>query len=300
MKKITHVSVGIPAYNEGQNIQQLLQSLIMQKEEGIKLKEIIVMSDGSSDDTEAKVKAIKDRRIKFLDDGKRMGKSARLAQIFSKFKGDALVLIDADVYIKDSDLLAKTIKHANLPKTGLAGINARPLPATTFFERIIEAGVTAMKTMARTWNNGHNYLSFKGAFLALDAKLAKTMTMPKEIVNNDAYIYFAAVQDGYSPAYLKDSFIYFRSPATLADHIKQSSRYQSSKNELKKYFTLDWETHYKIPVSVQLLSVLDTLLARPIDTIGYIAVFLYAKLVRQTNIKSTWSIATSTKGRISV
>lgn len=300
MKQITTISIGIPAYNEGQNIQQLLRTLLVQKEQAINIKEIIVMSDGSSDDTEQKVKAIKDRRIKFVDDGKRLGKSARLDQLFRRFSGDALILLDADVSIKDDDLLAKTIKNADLKQTGLAGISACPLPPETFFERIVEAGVISMKNMAQTWNNGNNYLSFKGCFLALDKKLAKSITMPKEVVNNDAYIYFAAVQAGYCPAYLKDSAVYYRSPMTLADHIKQSSRYQSSKEELEKYFALDWGTQYVIPTQIQVLSILKTFLRRPVETIGYVAVFIYSKFVRQTNIKSTWSIASSTKGKIRV
>lgn len=300
MKKITRVSIGIPAYNEGQNIQLLLRSLIKQKAEGMLLHEIIVVSDGSNDDTAKKVKTIKNKRIILIDDGKRIGKSARLNQIFKRFTGDILILIDADVYIKDNDLLSKTIQEANLTKTGLAGINAQPLPATTKFEHILEAGVTAMKTMAQTWNDGHNYLSFKGCFMALDGKLARKIHMPREVVNNDAYIYFAAVQHGYSPAYLKNRCIYFRSPTTLDDHVKQSSRYQSSKNELKKYFTFDWEKWYKIPMRVQIISIWECIIAQPIYTCAYILVYIYTKFVRQTNIQSTWSIASSTKSRISL
>lgn len=300
MKNITKVSIGIPAYNEGQNIQQLLHKLIAQKEQGIKIEEIIVMSDGSNDDTEQKVKAVKDRRIRFIDDGQRLGKSARLTQIFSRFKGDVLLLLDADVYIKEKDLLSKTVTSANLKHTGLAGINAQPLPAKTFFEQILEAGIMVMKSIAKTWNNGQNYLSFKGCFMALDGSLARSIKMPSEIVNNDAYIYFAAVQAGYSPTYLNDRYIYFRSPMTLGDHIKQSSRYQSSKDELKRYFTLDWETYYSIPVRIQLVSVLKAILSRPVETMGYVVIYIYSKLMRQTNVKTTWSMASSTKEKLSL
>lgn len=300
MKKLTTVSIGIPAYNEGSNIQKLLKTLLAQKETGIKIKEIIVMSDGSNDDTREKVTAVKDKRIRFYDDGKRLGKSARLNNIFKIFTGDVLVLMDADIMITQRTLIAKTIKNAQLNKTGIVGVNALPLPAQTYFEKVLEAGVHVMKDISKQWHNGNNYLSFKGAFLALDGKLAKTITMPASIVNNDAYLYFSAVQSGYSPAYLEDSRVYYRSPMTLSDHLKQSSRYQSSEGELMNHFTLDWDYHYKIPHAVMISSMVKSLFKRPGTMLPYLSVYFYTKVNKQMNINSTWSIASSTKGKISI
>lgn len=48
MKKLS-VSVGIPAYNEEQNIASLIFGILKQKVNNITLKEIIVISDGSTD-----------------------------------------------------------------------------------------------------------------------------------------------------------------------------------------------------------------------------------------------------------
>lgn len=300
MNKIITVSVGIPAYNEGENIQNLLVSLLRQKQSGFILKEIIVASDGSNDDTDKKVKQLKDKRITFKDDRNRLGKSARLNYIFRTFKGEVLILMDADIMITDNSLLSKTIRRAKLQNTGIAGVNALPLPAKTSFERIIETGVLIMKDIAKKWNNGNNYLSFKGCFLALDGKFARTIQMPSQIVNNDAYLYFAAVQAGYSPAYLEESKVYYRSPMTLKDHVKQSSRYQSSEQELRRYFDLDWKKQYRIPRTALITSMMKSFLSRPVTTVQYIGILLFSKMQKQTNIKSTWSIASSTKGKISL
>ncbi|MBA3723669.1 MAG: glycosyltransferase family 2 protein [Candidatus Levybacteria bacterium] len=295
MKAQVNVSIGIPAYNEGKNIQQLLMSLLAQKEDSIKIKEIILLSDGSNDDTGQKVKAIKDRRIIFKDDHKRLGKSARLDQIFRSFTGDVLILMDADIVITDAQLLEKTILAANLSRSGIVGINALPLTAETFFEQVIETGVRIMKDIAKGWNNGNNYLSFKGCFLALDGKLAKAIHIPASVVNNDSYLYFAGVEKKYVPKYLSDISVYYRSPMNLADHIKQSSRHQNSRKELEKFFTLDWDYEYTMPVALVILSILKSILTRPIYFVAYLAVTLIAKVKRQTNIKSTWSVAKSTK-----
>ncbi len=299
MKPVT-VSVGIPAYNEGKNIQRLLLSLLAQKENGIVLKEIIVVSDGSSDDTAKKVKAIKDKRIVFKNDGKRLGKSARMDQIFRMIKGDVLLLMDADIVIHDQSLFSKVVRRAKLEKSGIAGVNVLPLKAEVFFEEIIETGVLIMKDIAKNWNVGRNYLSFKGAFLALNGDFARSIHIPASIVNNDPYLYFAAVEKGFKPTYIASCEVYYRSPMTLSDHIKQSSRFQGSREELSKYFTLDWEKEYTMPVAIVIKSILKSIGTRPFHFGLYSLVNVISKFKRQTKLKSTWSIASSTKGKISI
>lgn len=295
MSKRIAVSIGIPAYNEGKNIQKLLVSLLAQKETSVQIKEILVVSDGSTDDTRQKVKALKDKRIIFKDDGKRLGKSARLNYIFKTFTGDVLFLMDADITITDHTIIARTIRNGKLPKSGLVGVNAQPLPATTYVEKTLETSVALMKDIAKSWNNGQNYLSFKGCFLALDGKFAKSLHMPAHIVNNDAFLYFAALQSGFSPAYLSQTRVYYHSPKTIADHMKQSSRYQSSQQELRQHFTMNIDKEYKIPSHVIVQSMIKSLVSRPVTTLSYVWIAFYAKLHKQTNHKSAWSIARTTK-----
>jgi glycosyltransferase involved in cell wall biosynthesis len=298
MKRPVTVSIGIPAYNEATNIKNVLLSLLKQKEQGFVLKEILVMSDGSSDTTEQVVKEVNDKRIKFFDDHKRLGKSARLDQIFRRFSSDVLILADADILIKDDKLIATTLNRANLSQSGLAGVNALPMLAQTFMEQTLEAGVMVMKEVSKRINNGNNYLSFKGCFLALDGQLAKKIHMPASIVNNDAFLYFAAKKYGYTPTYVEESIVYYRSPMTLADHLKQSSRFMTSKEELAKHFTFDMNKEYALPQAIVLKSTAKTLLTRPFSTASYLAINVISKLKKQRGIKSTWKIASSTKGEM--
>ncbi len=299
MKPVT-VSVGIPAFNEGKNIQRLLLSVLAQKENGIVLKEVFVMSDGSSDDTAKKVKALKDKRIKFFDDGKRLGKSARMDQLFRKVSGDVLMLMDADIVIDDRLLFSKVVRRGKLEKAGIAGVNVQPLKSEVFFEEIIKTGVLIMKDIAKNWNAGRNYLSYKGAFLALDGSFARSIHIPASIVNNDPYLYFAAVEKGFKPSYITSCEVFYRSPMTLHDHIKQSSRFQSSREELSKHFKLDWDKEYTMPVAIVMKSILKSIGTRPFHFALYGAVNVISKVKRQTKLKSTWSIANSTKGKISI
>ena len=69
MAKKLSVSVGIPALNEELNIKQLLTAILRQEEDSFVLREIIVVSDGSTDETVALAKSIKDKRIRVINAG---------------------------------------------------------------------------------------------------------------------------------------------------------------------------------------------------------------------------------------
>ena len=168
----------------------------------------------------------------------------------------------------------------------------------TFFERILDAGVYTAKRMAEQWNNGDNYLSFKGCFLVLSKDYASKLHIPAKLVNDDAYLYFSAKQMGFQTAYVKDCVVYYHSPKTLQDHIKQSSRFQFSQQELKRYFK-DNQGFYHIPKGIYVKSMLESLFAKHIFFIAYIITNLISKK-RRHSVTSSWSLADSTKRNLAL
>ena len=56
-KKLT-VTIGIPAYNEQENISCLLRSIIKQKAWSYRLQSVVVVCDGSTDGTLGKARII--------------------------------------------------------------------------------------------------------------------------------------------------------------------------------------------------------------------------------------------------
>jgi len=297
--KRTSVSIGIPAYNEEANIKQLLTLLLFQSASDFTLEKIYVVSDGSTDKTAAEVAKIKDPRIYFSDDKKRLGKSARLNEILKLNTSDVLILMDADVVFNDNNLLSKLIKQVDFTTIGIAAINACPLPPNTFFERVLDTSVSMVKDIAQRWNNGNNYLSFKGCFLALSGKYASTVRLPKQLTNNDAYLYFAAKKAGFGAVFVNDCYVYYKSPITLGDHIKQSSRFQQSKDELQKYFSKK-ELSYAPQKSLVLLSMGRMFVKQPIPFLAYLGIHAIAKLRMQKLTNPTWRIASSTKQKIAL
>lgn len=293
MNKIT-VSVGIPAHNEEANISTLLQSLLSQSEKNYQLKEIIVAADGCTDGTVQRVTEVKDKRIRIINDGQRKGKSARLNEIMRLFSGDIIIFIDADIVIKNKQLFDTIIASVDFSKAGLVSPNYVSLPAANFFEKCLHLSLDVQVDLRKKWNNGKNYLSFKGAFMALGKNFAKTIQLPKKLVNDDGYIYFKALERGYTPAYLPDVCIYYKTPDNFKDYVAQSSRYQASEGELSKFVTIS-EKDYTVPKSLYYTTSLKYLLQKPLYMIGYLFIRVSARLVKKKQLKSTWVAASSTK-----
>ncbi|HUQ85827.1 MAG TPA: glycosyltransferase family 2 protein [Candidatus Limnocylindrales bacterium] len=295
MKKIIKLSIGIPAYNEAANIKSLLRTILSQSENSFKLQEIILVSDGSSDKTVFEANKVKSNKINIIAESYRKGKSERINQIINTFNGDILLLIDADIKIKDKLLFSKIVENNNFNKAGLISVNAIPDKANNFFQKIIKSGVIVSQQISSTWNNGNNYLSFKGCFLGLSRNFAKKIQLDNSLVNNDAYLYLIAKKLGYYPEIYKGAEVYYKSPKNLSDHMNQSLRFKDSKKEMKKYFKKNLSSEYDIPVSVYGKAFIKGMMSNPILFTNYLLVRFITFIWPFENLKSTWRIALSTK-----
>ncbi len=90
------ISVLLPAYNEAQNLSELVPELAAVLARLTANFEILIVDDGSTDDTARVLERLAFPRVRYVKLRKNTGKSAALAAGIARAKGDVIVFMDAD------------------------------------------------------------------------------------------------------------------------------------------------------------------------------------------------------------
>jgi glycosyltransferase involved in cell wall biosynthesis len=295
--KMISVSVGVAAYNEGANIGNLLSSILQQHEVGYKLVEIIVISDGSSDNTVRKVRKFNDARLRLISNKDRLGQTIRQNEILSIAKGTVIVLLEADTILVDDTYLAKLVapflQETNI---GLVYGLSLPLPGETFFEQMMSFVDITKNKAFRTWNNGHNvYLCHSGK--AYSRQLARRLIWPLD-APEDSYAYLFCRRLHFKVRQVPEAVVYYRSPANMADYFKKTIRFNRGKGTLVKYFsqkTLDLT--FNLPISIVILIFGESLFMPFVYAYTFALVHLLSKikLFLTPAFNALWEPSKSTK-----
>ncbi|OGK15518.1 hypothetical protein A2774_04480 [Candidatus Roizmanbacteria bacterium RIFCSPHIGHO2_01_FULL_39_12c] len=297
--KLSSITVGIPAYNEAENIGNLLKNLLKQKNTKFFAKEIIISSDGSDDNTIAVINSFSEPKIKLIDNKDRQGAARGLNQIIQAAEGDILVLLDADVRIKDSFFLEKIAISLKEKQASLAGAYYAELKPRSLFAKVLNVSMQIKHRLFSSFNKGDNIYTCHGRARALAYNFYKKLHLPVS-VGNDMYVYLKCKEFNLKYCYVPEAIVWYRLPETLKDHQKQSVRFFSSEKEMERLFAPDFVRSFtRIPVGDILLAgmrSLPVILLHPFELVFYLLLEVYLKLtsqfVRQSQI---WDISLSSK-----
>ncbi len=299
-KKYT-VTVGIPAYNEEVNICLTLESIIRQKQENYILEKIIVISDGSGDSTDEKVKdmAKKYPLISLLADGKRKGKTERLNELHGLNRSDIVVNFDADVILKDEYVLEKIIRHFSDGSVALVVGNNIPLPGRAFIERITNASDLLWYEVRKDFNGGDNIYNCAGSAAAIRGLYVRSMIFPPGTVADQQFVYLSVKRDKKKFIFEKEAVVSYRTPGSIEDFFKQAGRSLIEKKYIAHYFSEEMQDHYFIPASVKARAVSKRLIESPLFTFLALSfqVMLRVFPVKKDNLHESgmWDVAKTTK-----
>ena len=249
-KKLIPISVGIAAFNEENNIQNLLRSVLDQYENGFYIKEIIVISDGSTDKTIKRVEQIRSNKIKMIEGSERKGQTIRLNEILNIFSGEILVLLEADTILSKKNFLTKLIEPFKKVKNlNLVHCHALPFPrqhgglvekSIIFFDSLKKHSFTSL-------NNGNNVYRY-GSGKALSKSLTRKLQWPED-VPEDSFGYLFCKNNELKVMHQPESVVYYRSPVTLFDYFKKTIRFNKGRTQLLKYFPSELiYKEYKTPI----------------------------------------------------
>lgn len=212
-------------YNEEQNIAQVLNAIINQKEKEVHIDEIIVVSSGSTDRTDEIVKKIaqKNRRIKLITETKRNGKSKAINIFLREAKNNILVLESADTLPNDTtiEILCSRLKNK---KVGIVG--ARPIPIKT--KNKILSFVVKLQ-----WELHHLISEEKPKFGELIAFRKIVKEIPTTAVDEEE-IASMIKRKNYELVYEPKAIVFNKGPESIREFLRQRRRIYAGHLKLKK------------------------------------------------------------------
>jgi hypothetical protein len=104
--------------------------------------------------------------------------------------------------------------------------------------------------------------------------------------------------NGYRHVHVEGAQVYFHSPNTIDEHMKQSSKFQRSKNENQRFFKQDLSKYYRIPKLVAFYALFLVLIRKPILTTCYVGILGMSRLSAEKRLSlqtGVWQTDMSTK-----
>lgn len=301
MNRKPTVTIAISALNEEKNIGSFLKSVLTQKEEGFSIENIWIFSDGSTDKTVDISLAFKDKRVSVFEYRNREGKSSRLNIIYKKLTSDFLVQSDADVVFSHKYVIRDIIQPLiNEKEVGMCGGNPLPVQGETFTERAINCTTEAFTPLRKSLRGGNNVFSVDGRILAYKKELVKKIFIPEyDVTANDAYTFFACLTLGYKYRFVESAIVFFRSPQTLKDQVKQNTRFLAMPIKMSKYFDPGLVRKEKsIPRLILVRQMLKIFVRHPVLCTYIYIVNLYCRLtvrIAEKKLTALWPTADTTK-----
>lgn len=286
------VSVFIPAYNEENNIKQLILQILSQNQKNFVLEKILIVSDASTDHTAEEIQSIKSPLIELAENDKRMGKWFGFTIAQKRLSSELIISIDADTTIKDEEMFSKIINE--IKDEDLVSVRQFPKKPEKMLEKIIYSGV---KTSLQYYeeNDSQMYLC-NGRFILTTEHFFKSIQW-FPMFGTDVYTYINLASQGKKFRYIKDITIYYNLPKNIRDYIKQSSRAFYIKEQFEDKLGKNVNKLFK-PINKKFIAkiLLKQLITNPFSIISYILLKLTSRfLYKKINQKPLWDIAKSTK-----
>ena len=209
-------SVGVMAYNEEQNIGKLLEALTNQRLDGVDIRQIFVVSSGSTDGTDDIVRewAARDDRISLIRQESRQGKASAINLFLDAAEADVFVLESGDT-IPAPDCVERMLAPFDDPHVGMSG--GRPMP--------VDDDGTFMGFVVHMLWRLHHMLALKHPKLGeMVAFRSVVRSIPPDTAVDEASIEAIVVEQGLTLAYAPDALIYNKGASTVSDFLKQRRR----------------------------------------------------------------------------
>ncbi len=273
------VSIGICAYNEAARIQGLLEFLSAQRlPPDFSLAEIVVVASGCTDGTVdiVRQRAQADSRCILVEETERRGKASALNLILNRFRGDVLVLVNADARLSQGSIRALLDVFSRKQDTEIACGFPIPEESPSRVVSVVEETwwrlhnrtLQALATLGRGNHCCDELMAMKRGFLR---------SIPGDIICDGSYFGVSAAIRGTTVQLCPDAVVFVDTPSSLFGLLKQRRRNLRGHWQVARLFgeapyTLELLTRRRPALAAQIL--LSELLDRPLRTIAFLVIAL--------------------------
>lgn len=228
-------SFGICAYNEEENIGELLDNISNHKTPHT-LEKIIVVASGCTDRTAeiAKKHANLDSRISLIVEDERRGKYLAVNRIFRENTSEVLIMIDADCLIADG-AVDQLIQSLEDKKVG--AVCGRTVPLNKEFDGfwgyISHFRYKVFDESALRAVKNKSFYHISGYLYAIRGGLAKEIELP-QIVQDDLYVGLETIKRGYLVDFEPSALVNILHPTKFSAFVKQRKRIRLGHMQIEK------------------------------------------------------------------
>jgi len=293
MTKKVPCTVGIFAHNEEANIAHLLEIMLAQELETVVVREIIVVSSGSTDQTDQIVAgfAKKDERIRLLVQAERLGKASAI-NLFLKHQTERVLVICSADLLPEPDALEKLVAPFADEEVGMT--SSRPVP--------VNDPDQFMGFAAHLLWDLHHEINLRGGFKAgeMIAFIKIFERIPYQTSVDEASIEPVIRGQGYKVRYVPEAIVYNKGPETVEDFLRQRRRIYSGHLDIKVLLGYSVSTMSGMTVLKTLLGKLNWRPKQFLWTWSVVGLEVYGRFLGWRDFKNrrdhvVWEIASSTK-----
>jgi glycosyltransferase involved in cell wall biosynthesis len=286
---VRSITVGIPSYNERQNVVNLLRAI---EEQHTPIFEVLI-SDDSSDNTPSLVHNFAQHSlldIQLFHHDTRRGAAAAWNEILQRAAGDIIVLYDADT-IPHPSCTEQLTSHIQ-GNVGICASNSQPVQAAGIAGR---ASVFISKWLRSVRLARLSQYTVMGRALAINSSDAKKIEIPTNIIAIDLYMQCKVLEMGRDVFYNDGAIVYFKPANNIHDLASQVIRAVNGHKQIEELVS---SCRICLPRRVAIAHAVKNAAKDPLGvlsvTIGYSLIPYYRSRLEHTDT-AKWHTAASSK-----
>jgi len=266
------VTVGIMVHNEAANIGACLEAIRQQRLDSVRLERILVVSSGSTDETDALVarEVLRDDRIVLLTQPRRLGKiSAINAFLEQTYPGELVALVGGDT-LPELDCLERLFSP--LLATGVGMTGGRPVPTN-------DAGTFCGFLGHLLWSMHHRIALRSPKLGEVVAFRSPGEPLREDAIVDEAYLESRIVGQGLRLVYVPEAIVRNRGPETIEDFLVQYRRNLAGHLVIKRRYGYSVSTLSFARAALALAPELSVRPGKLMRLVGAAGVFTLARML---------------------